>query len=160
MRRSSSAIARESAAALRTLAVQRDLRYGDAPRALIDYFPAPASAPRPGLLVYFHGGYWQELSKDGVGVSRAGLARGGVRARGRRLHAGARGAASRDRRASAAPPLAWLHARADTLGFDAGNIVVAGSSAGGVSGGRLRGRGARRRFAASCPCPASSTSRR
>ena len=53
----------ESAAALRTLAVQRDLSYGDDSRALIDYFPAPASAPRPGLLVYFHGGYWQELSK-------------------------------------------------------------------------------------------------
>ena len=87
----------ESAAALRTLAVQRDLSYGDASRALIDYFPAPASAHRPGLLVYFHGGYWQELSKDGVGVPRAGLACGGVRARGRRLQAGARGTSSRHR---------------------------------------------------------------
>ena len=53
----------ESAAALRTLAVQRNLSYGDASSALIDYFPAPVSASRPGLLVYFHGGYWQELSK-------------------------------------------------------------------------------------------------
>jgi arylformamidase len=54
----------ESDAALRTLAVQRDLRYGDASRARLDYFPPPASTLRPGLLVYFHGGYWQELSKE------------------------------------------------------------------------------------------------
>ena len=52
----------ESARAHRALPVRRDLRYGAAPRALIDFFPAAAS--RPGLLVYFHGGYWQELSKD------------------------------------------------------------------------------------------------
>ena len=56
----------ESERAHRTLPVRRDLRYGPAPRALIDVFPAMATAAgaRPGLMVYLHGGYWQELSKD------------------------------------------------------------------------------------------------
>jgi arylformamidase len=43
----------------------KDLRYGDAERALIDYFPAPKTTNgKPGLLVFIHGGYWQELSKN------------------------------------------------------------------------------------------------
>ena len=37
------------------------LRYGPAPRNLIDYFPAAAPGP---LLVFIHGGYWQMRSKD------------------------------------------------------------------------------------------------
>jgi arylformamidase len=53
-----------SDAALRTLPVQRHLRYGPAPRALVDVFPAPPALRSPGLLVYLHGGYWQELSKN------------------------------------------------------------------------------------------------
>ena len=119
----------ESALALRTLAVQRDLSYGDASRALIDYFPAPASAQRPGLLVYFHGGYWQELSKEESAFlapawHAAGFAHAVV---GYRLAPAARlpEIVSECRAA-----VRWLHWRADRLGFDAGNIVAAGSSAG------------------------------
>jgi arylformamidase len=121
---------RESAAALRTLPVARDLRYGAAPRALIDYFPAPASAHRPGLLVYIHGGYWQELSKDESAFlapawHAAGVAHAVV---GYTLAPAAR---LPDIVAECRAALAWLIARADALGFAAGNVVVAGSSAGG-----------------------------
>ena len=64
-RRSSNAIQVDSARAYRRpCPCSRDLRYGTAPRALLDYFPGPGAAGRPGLLVYIHGGYWQELSKD------------------------------------------------------------------------------------------------
>jgi arylformamidase len=119
----------ESAAALRTLAVQRDLRYGDASRALIDYFPAPASAHRPGLLVYFHGGYWQELSKaESAFLAPAWHAAGFAHAVvGYSLAPAGRLADIVDECRAA---VAWLHARADGLGFDGGNIVAAGSSAG------------------------------
>ncbi len=159
MRRSSSAIARRAPLALRTLAVQRDLSYGDASRALIDYFPAPASAHRPGLLVYFHGGYWQELSKEESAFlapawHAAGFAHAVV---GYRLAPAARlpEIVSECRAA-----VRWLHWRADRLGFDAGNIVAAGSSAGAYLAAACADARARRRSAASCRCPASTTSRR
>jgi arylformamidase len=120
----------ESDVARRALPVQCDLRYGTSPRALIDYFPAPASTHRPGLLVYIHGGYWQELSKDdsaflASGWHAAGFAHAVV---GYSLAPAAR---LPDIVAECRAALAWLQAGAATLGFDAGNIVVAGSSAGG-----------------------------
>jgi arylformamidase len=120
----------QSTEAFRTLAVERDLRYGAAPRALLDYFPAPASAHRPGLFVYIHGGYWQELSKEQSAFlapawHAAGFAYAAV---GYTLAPQARlpGIVSECRAA-----LTWLHGRADILGFDAEHMVVAGSSAGG-----------------------------
>ena len=118
-----------SANALQTLAVQRDLRYADGPRTLIDYFPAPASAPRPGLLVYFHGGYWQELSKaESAFLAPAWHAAGFAHAVvGYTLAPAAR---LPDIVGECRAAVRWLHASADTLGFDAGRIVVAGSSAG------------------------------
>jgi arylformamidase len=120
---------RESESARRTLPMQRDLRYGPSPRALIDYFPAPAAARRPGLLVYFHGGYWQELSKDDSAFlapawHAAGFAHAVV---GYTLAPEARLPAIVDECRSA---IVWLQAQADALGFDPGRIVAAGSSAG------------------------------
>jgi arylformamidase len=119
----------ESERARRTLPVQRDLRYGSAPRALIDYFPAPESSPRPGLLVYFHGGYWQELSKDDSASlapawHAAGVAHAVV---GYTLAPAAR---LPDIVAECRAALAWLHAQAGALGFDPDRIVAGGSSAG------------------------------
>jgi arylformamidase len=118
-----------SEAAHRTLPVQRDLRYGPAPRALVDYFPAPAAARRPGLLVYFHGGYWQELSKhDSAFLAPAWHAAGFAHAVvGYTLAPEARLPAIVDECRSA---IEWLQAQADALGFDPGRIVAAGSSAG------------------------------
>ena len=143
---------------MRTLAVQRDLSYGDASRALIDYFPAPATAHRPGLLVYFHGGYWQELSKaESAFLAPAWHAAGFAHAVvGYRLAPAAR---LPDIVSECRAAVRWLHWRADTLGFDAGRIVVAGSSAGAYLAAACAG-AARRRSAASCRCPASTTSRR
>jgi arylformamidase len=61
-----------SAQALDRHAVRRNLAYGvDAAQRLDLFLPAPddgavaaSGAARPALLVFIHGGYWQELSKD------------------------------------------------------------------------------------------------
>jgi arylformamidase len=120
----------ESAKAWRTVPGTRDLRYGEAPRAQLDYFPAPAAAAAPGLLVYIHGGYWQELSKDESAFlapawHAAGFAHAVV---GYTLAPQATVAAIV---AECRAALAWLHAHAETLGFDPADVVIAGSSAGG-----------------------------
>ena len=47
----------------------RELRYGPAPRNVIDYFPAEQPGP---LLVFIHGGYWQMRSKDDFSFLAAG----------------------------------------------------------------------------------------
>jgi arylformamidase len=54
----------------------QELRYGPRPPALLDYFPAD----RPGapLLVYVHGGYWQELDKADSSFAAPGLLDQGV----------------------------------------------------------------------------------
>ena len=44
-----------------TLPMQADLRYGDAPRQRLDFFPAAAGAP---VFVFIHGGYWQTNDKE------------------------------------------------------------------------------------------------
>lgn len=120
----------ESARALATVPVRRDLRYGAAPRATIDFFPAPPGARRPGLLVFIHGGYWQELSKDDSAfLAPAWHAAGFAHAvLGYTLAPEAR---LPDIVAECRGALAWLHSHAGTLGFDADVVVVAGSSAGG-----------------------------
>jgi arylformamidase len=119
-----------SDAARRALTVRRDLRYGAAPRACLDFFPAPADRPRPGLLVYLHGGYWQELSKAESAFlapawHRAGFAHAVV---GYTLAPEARLPAIVDEVRSA---IDWLRRDAAALGFDAAKAVIAGSSAGG-----------------------------
>jgi len=121
--------AAESARARASLPVSRDLRYGAATRAMLDFFPAPLSPACPGLLVYIHGAYWQELSKEESAFlapvwHAAGFAHAVVgytlapQARLPQIVAECRGA------------LAWLHERAGELRFDPDNVVVAGSSAG------------------------------
>jgi arylformamidase len=120
----------ESARAWQTVAGTRDLRYGEAPRATLDFFPAPAGAVDPGLLVYIHGGYWQELSKaESAWLAPAWHAAGFA-------HAVVGYTLAPEARlpqivAECRAALAWLVARAGTLGFDAANVVIAGSSAGG-----------------------------
>lgn len=122
--------AAQSARAFATVPVTRDLRYGEAARATLDYFPAPSSVTRPDLLVYIHGGYWQELSKTESAFlapawHAAGIAHAVV---GYTLAPEARLSEIVDECRQA---LSFLHARADTLGFDTSHIVIAGSSAGG-----------------------------
>lgn len=110
----------------------KDLRYGPAKRALIDYFPAPKSANRqaPGLLVFIHGGYWQELSKnESAFLAPAWHAAGFAHAvLGYTLAPQARvGEIVAQCRAA----LAYLRDHAASLGHDPQRMVVAGSSAGG-----------------------------
>jgi arylformamidase len=119
----------DSDAAFRTLAVRRGLRYGAAPRARLDFFPARPAGGSPGLLVYVHGGYWQELSTaESAFLAPAWHAAGFAHAVvGYTLAPDARLPAIVDEcRAS----IAWLEAQAGALGFDAANVVIAGSSAG------------------------------
>jgi arylformamidase len=120
----------ESTRARQALRVERDLRYGAAPRALIDYFPAPPSARAPGLIVYFHGGYWQELSKeDSAFLAPAWHAAGFAHAVvGYTL---APDASVPEIVAECRAAVTWLQAHAGRFGFDAGGMVLAGSSAGG-----------------------------
>jgi arylformamidase len=51
--------------------VVRHLRYGPEPRETLDFFPA--DRPDAPLLVFVHGGYWQELSKDESAFPARGL---------------------------------------------------------------------------------------
>lgn len=104
-------------------------RYGQGAAQQLDLFvPAGAVAPPP-LLLFIHGGYWQELSKQESSFAAE--------------HALAQGAAFAALDYTLAPQasvaqivaecrqaLAWLRAHAARLAFDAQRIVVAGSSAG------------------------------
>lgn len=120
----------QSVRAHATLEVRRDLRYGAAPRALLDFFPAPAGVEHAPLLVYIHGGYWQELSKDDSAFlapawHAAGCAHAVI---GYTLAPQATVAQIVDECRAA---LAWLHAHSGELGFARDAVLVAGSSAGG-----------------------------
>ncbi len=126
------AYARESAAAHQQLRCLRDLRYGPAPRALLDYFPAPARSggAAPGLLVFIHGGYWQELSQNESAFlapawHAAGFAHAVI---GYTL---APQASIGEIVAQCRAALQFLQQEAPCLGHDPERIVVAGSSAGG-----------------------------
>ncbi len=119
-----------SQAAHAALPHRRTLRYGDLPRQQIDYFAAPDSSAQKGLLVFIHGGYWQELSKDeSAFLAPAWHAAGFAHAvMGYTL---APQASVRQIVHECVSAVTHLREQAKTLGFDASRIVVAGSSAGG-----------------------------
>jgi acetyl esterase/lipase len=106
---------------------QIGLRYGPAPRRLIDYFPATGPGP---LLVFIHGGYWQARSKEDFTFLAAGPLANGMHVAfvGYTLAPEATLAAIVDEvRAS----IGWLHVHAGPWGADVDRIVVSGWSAGG-----------------------------
>lgn len=116
----------ESEAARRRLPVRADLRYGEARRATLDLFPHPAAR---GLLVYVHGGYWQELSKEtSAFLSPAWHEQGFAHAVvGYTL---APEATVPEIVAECVSAVDWLVEHAPALGYPADRVVVAGSSAG------------------------------
>jgi arylformamidase len=121
-----------SQAAFAQVPCVKDLRYGQQARALIDYFPAPKQLNHraAGLLVFIHGGYWQELSKnESAFVAPAWHAAGFAHAvLGYTLAPHAKlGEIVAQCRAA----VRFLRDRSADLGHDADRIVVAGSSAGG-----------------------------
>jgi arylformamidase len=113
----------------------RQLRYGKQPAQQLElYLPgttARADSGRcgPGLLVYIHGGYWQELSaKDSLFAADECLARGHAFATIDYTLAPKTSLAEIIAECRAA--IAFLREHAAEFGFDASRMVIAGSSAG------------------------------
>jgi arylformamidase len=106
---------------------QKDLLWGERPDETFDYFPA-ASAGAP-LLVYIHGGYWQEHSKDESLFAAPDCVANGIAFAAINYtlapQASVATIVEQCRRA-----ISSLHRQAAKLGFDARRIYVAGSSAG------------------------------
>ena len=125
------AYAERSAQARATLPWQTH-RYGTAPAQRLDLFLPPAAATGarpPPLLVFIHGGYWQELGKDDSAFAAVDCVQQGI------AHAVidytlAPLATLPQIVAECRLAVRWLHRQAGALGLDAGRIVVAGSSAG------------------------------
>lgn len=110
-----------------TLKCLRNVSYGPSPDDLLDFFPAShADVP---LVVFIHGGYWQELSKNESSFSASDFVEQGVAfcAIDYTLspHAGIG-----DMVCQCASAIEWLYTHHEKLGFDRNRIVVAGSSAG------------------------------
>src|SRR5271170_7487646 len=106
---------------------QKNLSWGEGLDDTFHYFPA-ASADAP-LLVYFHGGYWQELSKSESLFAAPDCLMNGIAFAAIDYSLAPRATlgtiVEQCRRA-----IASLHRQAATLGFDARRIYVAGNSAG------------------------------
>lgn len=109
------------------LEVRRGIPYGPEPSETLDFFPAVSrNAP---LMVFVHGGYWQELSKEESSFAAPGL-----------VGAGAAFAAldyglAPDYRldeivAQVRRALHWLLEHAAELGVDRDRVHLSGSSAG------------------------------
>ncbi len=110
------------------------LRYGSSAAQALDLFlPAEpstaANAAAPPLLVFIHGGYWQELSKDDSLFAAADCVGQGIAFAALDYTLAPRVSIA-EMVAECRAALAWLQQQAAVLGFDAGRIVVAGSSAG------------------------------
>ena len=122
------AYAERSAAALAGLPFERELAYGPGARQRLDLC-VPQGARDVPLLVFIHGGYWQELSKD-----QSAFAAGDCLAAGWAFAAVgytlAPAATIADMALECRQALRWLHAQAARRGIDPARIVVAGSSAG------------------------------
>ena len=103
-----------------------DQSFGPSPDEIIDIFPAGDGVP---MLVFIHGGYWQELSKeDSAFAAPAWVDRGvAFAAIGYTL---APKATLYEIVAECRKAVGWLHEHADEVGIDRRRIVVAGSSAG------------------------------
>lgn len=118
---------RLSDAAKRSLPCELGVRYGDGEGELLHHFPPPREGGP--LLVFVHGGHWQELSIDDSCFAAPALAEhgAGLVAVGYRLAP----AGSLDAMvASVAAALEWVTANAAALGSAPEAIHAAGSSAG------------------------------
>ena len=124
------AYAERSAQARATLPWQTH-RCGPAPAQRLDLFlpPATAAGSQPPLLVFIHGGYWQELGKDQSAFAAVECVQQGI-AQAVIDYTLAPQATLPQIVAECRQALRWLHSQAGALGFDADRIVVAGSSAG------------------------------
>ena len=119
-----------SKAAQHSLAYQSNLNYSlakDTKDETLDYFAAKTHGP---LVVYIHGGYWQELSKDESCFMAPGILEQGINLAVINYTL-APGATINQMIAQCCRSVAWLINQSDKLGFDSSKIIIAGSSAGG-----------------------------
>lgn len=117
---------RRSALARRSLP-WRDIAYGRGRTERLHFFPT--TTPSAPLLVFVHGGYWQELTE-----AESSFAALDVMAHGAAFAAVGYGLAPEHRLdeivAMTRRAVRWLHDNADALGVDRRRIVLAGHSAG------------------------------
>ena len=107
----------------------REFSYGPTASQCLDLFmPVDADAPVP-LLVFIHGGYWQELSKDDSSFAAPAWVDRGV-AFAALDYTLAPEASLAEIVAECRRAAGWLYENAGDLGVDKRRIVVAGSSAG------------------------------
>ncbi|MFZ3215972.1 MAG: alpha/beta hydrolase [Candidatus Acidiferrales bacterium] len=130
--------AERSRAAERQLRCQKNLRWGAKPDETFDYFPAASNAAP--LIVYFHGGYWQELSKNDSLFAAPDCVANGIAFAAVEYTLAPRARVTeivdQCRRA-----IAYLHRQAEALGFSPKRIHVAGDSAGAHLAAMLLGEG-------------------
>jgi arylformamidase len=119
--------ASRSRQAERNLRCQKNLSWGDGLNETFDFFPA--ASPEAPLLLFIHGGYWQELSKDDSLFAAPDCVANGIAYAAIEYTLAPRAniatIVDECRRA-----VASLHRQAATLGFDCRRLYVAGSSAG------------------------------
>jgi arylformamidase len=129
---------RAASAAARDTVTPRVVRYGSKPSETLDLFLPTGTGPHPAL-VYLHGGYWQELSKNESAFMVPALVRErvGVAVVDYQLAPAARLETIVEQCAAAC---AYLAAEAARVGLDSGRLVVAGSSAGGHLAAMVLGR--------------------
>jgi arylformamidase len=120
------------------LACRKDLQWGGNPDETLDFFPA-ASSGAP-LLVFIHGGYWQEHSKNESLFAAPDSVANGIAFAAINYtlapKAGVEKIVDQCRRA-----VAWLYERAGELGFDRAGIFVSGNSAGAHLAAMMLSRG-------------------
>jgi arylformamidase len=116
-----------SQAAAKQLPNRANLKWGPGADELYDFFPA--ASPSAPLLVFFHGGYWQEHSKDDVLFVAADCVRNGIAYASVNYtlapNISVAGIIDQCRLAVRA-----IHGQSKELGFDSQRLFVGGSSAG------------------------------
>jgi arylformamidase len=118
--------ARRSALARRVLP-WREVRYGPDPAERLHFFPA--SGPNAALVIFVHGGYWQELTELDSSFAACDVVAAGVA-----YAAVGYGLAPRVRLAEIVAMVRravwWLHQHAAELGIDRTRVILVGHSAG------------------------------
>ena len=115
--------------ALEQLPCQRDLAYSHNEGEVLDYFPVQTDQKNAPLVVFIHGGYWQELSKNESCFMAPAIIKQGINLAVVNYTLAPETSINR-MIAQCCRAVAWLLQEAQNLGFDANQVIIAGSSAG------------------------------